>query len=155
VTRANSPELPSVVVPRGCTCFKLRRLSRTVSRLYDQELASTGLRITQYSLLKMIATEPGPLARIAEQLSLERTTLTRNLKPLIAAGLVKTSLGEDARVRVVSVTAHGRQSLEHGRVAWRRAQLQLQDVLGNDFVNDLHHTIDAALIQLQPLLDGD
>ena len=73
--------------PLGCTCFKLRKLTRAMSRLYDQHMATVGLKTTQYSVLTNAAREALPVAELAERLGTERTTLTRNLKPLIEAQL--------------------------------------------------------------------
>jgi DNA-binding MarR family transcriptional regulator len=140
---------------RGCTCFKVRRLARTVSRLYDQHLAVAGLKTTQYSLLRAVALGPAPLARVAGELGVERTTLTRNLKPLLAAGLVDIATGADARERLVALTPLGVAAIARGKVAWRRAQDELQATLGQEFVGGLHRSVDAANANLQGLLTGD
>ena len=107
--------------PLGCTCFKLRKLTRAMSRLYDQHLATVGLKTTQYSLLVNAARAALPVAELAELLGLERTTLTRNLRPLIAAGWLELKNGADARQRIVTISDAGREKVGHACVAWRRA----------------------------------
>ena len=84
----------------GCSNMKLRRLTRLVSRHYDAHMAQCGLKTTQYSLLAII-TDRGPLLQgeLARQLSLDASTLTRNLRPLLEAGLVVVAAGRDARSR--------------------------------------------------------
>lgn len=136
----------------GCTCFALRKLTRTVTRLYDHHLATVALKTTQYSLLKSVAYEPLPVATLAMRLSTERTTLTRNLKPLIEAGWVELKPGEDARQRIVMITGAGRDRIKAAKQAWRRAQTELERALGMDMVRSLHMQVDTALEQLTPLL---
>ena len=140
--------------PVGCTCFSLRKLTRTVSRLYDLHLATAGMKTTQYSLLRSIAREAVPVAELAARLSTERTTLTRTLKPLIDAGWVILRPGTDSRQRIVTITDNGRAAIKAARQAWRRAQTQLETALGMTAVRDLHRQLDAALRQLTPLLEG-
>lgn len=142
-----APELSST----GCTCFRLRKLARRVSRIYDAELAAVGLRVTQYSLLATVARSGGAaLAELAERMEMDRTTLSRNLQPLLAQGLL--SLGSDpvdARRRVASATVEGRARLRAATPAWRRAQRTTEALLGPDDVGHLHHTVDAALSRLR------
>jgi DNA-binding MarR family transcriptional regulator len=140
--------------PLGCTCFKLRRLTRTMSRLYDQHLATVGLKTTQYSLLTHAAGEPLPVAELAERLGTERTTLTRNLKPLLEAGWVTLEAGADSRQRIVTITAAGRAKVAEAYTAWRAAQTALESLLGTATVSALHSQLDATLIQLTPLIEN-
>lgn len=137
----------------GCTCSSLRKLTRTVTRLYDQHLAEAGLKTTQYSLLKNIDLEPLPIAELAERLSMERTTMTRNLKPLIDAGWVELKPGNDTRQRIPTMTKAGRERIKLARQAWKRAQIELQQTMGEQVVRDLHVQLDAALTRLTPLIE--
>ena len=72
-----------------CTCFHLRRAARMVSQVYDQELAAVDLSLNEYSILRHASRGPCLLGELADALGMERTTLTRNLRPLIDAGWVK------------------------------------------------------------------
>ena len=139
--------------PLGCTCFKLRKLTRTMSRLYDQHLAAVGLKTTQYSVLTNAARQPLPVAELAERLGTERTTLTRNLKPLLDAGWVTLEAGADSRQRIVTITHAGRAKVKQAYVAWRAAQDALEDRLGTATVRALHVQLDATLNQLTPLIE--
>jgi DNA-binding MarR family transcriptional regulator len=138
--------------PLGCTCFKLRKLTRTMSRLYDQHMAAVGLKTTQYSVLTNVARESLPVAELAERLGTERTTLTRNLKPLIEAHWVTLEAGADSRQRIVTITAAGRAKVKQAYVAWRAAQSALEDLLGIAAVRTLHAQLDATLTQITPLI---
>jgi DNA-binding MarR family transcriptional regulator len=139
----------------GCTCFKLRKLTRAMSRLYDQHMARVGLKTTQYSVLTNAARAPLPVAELAEALGLERTTLTRNLKPLLEAGWLELKPGPDARQRIVTITASGREMLKRAYLAWRRAQTAFETLMGRDAVRALHQQLDTTLTQLTPLLEEE
>lgn len=141
--------------PLGCTCFKLRKLTRAMSRLYDQHMATVGLKTTQYSVLVNAARAPLPVAELADALGLERTTLTRNLKPLQDAGWVELKPGADSRQRIVTITTAGRQMLKQAYLAWRRAQTEFETLMGRDAVRALHQQLESTLIQLTPLLEDD
>ena len=80
--------MDTAVKPQGCTNLKLRQLMRRVAQLYDAEVGKTGLRGTQYSLLSY-AVKLGPLRPVdlARAMKVDASTLTRNLRPLIDAGL--------------------------------------------------------------------
>src|SRR6516225_8667550 len=85
-----------------CLCSALRQASRAVSRLYDDELRRVGLRTTQYSLLRRLSHAGEVRQRdLGGLTSLDETTLTRNLRPLIDAGWVAISPGEDRRAKLV------------------------------------------------------
>ena len=139
--------------PLGCTCFKLRKLTRAMSRLYDQHMATVGLKTTQYSVLANAARAALPVAELADILGLERTTLTRNLKPLLEAGWVELKPGADSRQRIVTITGAGREKLKEAYVAWRRAQTEFEKLVGRDAVRALHLQLETTMTQLTPLLE--
>jgi DNA-binding MarR family transcriptional regulator len=113
-----------------CLCNALRRASRSVSRFYDEELRAVGLRTTQFSLLRLL-TRTGPVRQsdMSELAALEETTLTRNLRPLAAAGWVAVQPGEDRREKLISITALGGAKLKEAGPAWERAQSRLRSKL--------------------------
>ncbi len=150
MTTARAPAAPQ---PQGCTHFKLRQLQRSVARLYDTQLALTGLKTTQYSLLSHLVTL-GPVApsMLAARMGLDASTLTRNLRPLIEQGWCEQGPGADARSRSITLTAAGRLKRAQAKAHWKRAQLALNQRLGADQVVALH----AMIEQLQAALaDGD
>ena len=137
----------------ACTCAALRKLTRTLTRLYDSHLSEAGMKTTQYSLLRTIALESLPMAELARRLSTERTTLTRNLKPLIDAGWVRLEAGADTRQRIVAITPAGRAAIAAARAAWRRAQTALEVALGRANVEELQRNAEQALATLTPLVE--
>jgi DNA-binding MarR family transcriptional regulator len=132
----------------GCTCFRLRSLTRAVTRRYDAHLARAGLRTTQYSLMLNLLKAPLTMAQLAAVLSMERTTLTRNLRPLLDAGWLAVTPGADARQRHVSLTTEGRRALKAARQQWQRAQTELGEVLGMPALSGLHQALEAATSRL-------
>ena len=142
--------------PQGCTNLKLRQLMRRVTRHYDLEVGKTGLKGTQYSLLSYVVKlgplRPGDLAR---QMKVDASTLTRNLKPLVAAGWLEMAPGSDGRSRLVSVTDAGREKRAEAQRRWRVAQDGLNELLGAERVLALHALIDESLERLSPLSGAD
>ena len=137
----------------GCTCFKLRKLTRAMSRLYDQHMATVGLKTTQYSLLSNAARGALPVAELAERLGMERTRPTRNLKPLVEAPWIELRPGADSRQRIVTITDAGREKQQQAYIAWRAAQSAFETLMGRDAVRALHQQLESTLTQLTPLLE--
>jgi DNA-binding MarR family transcriptional regulator len=101
----------------------MRRASRAITHHYDAELRSSGLRNTQFTLLATLAqTGPMSMIRLAAFLSLERTTLTRNLKPLLRDGLVALREEKDGRVRAIAITEKGETTARNAYPLWKKAQ---------------------------------
>src|SRR6476659_8840772 len=113
-----------------CLCDALRQASRAVTRVYDQEMRSVGLRTTQYALLTWLGHAGEVRQRDLVALThLDETTLTRNLRPLIDAGWVAISPGGDRREKLVRLTEAGAAKLREARPRWERAQKQMQSLL--------------------------
>ena len=103
-----------------------------MSRLYDDELRRSGLRTTQYSLLSRLSRVGDVRQRdLGRMVSLDETTLTRNLGRLIDAGWVDTTVGKDEREKLVRLTKDGRAKLRQARPAWERAQDRIRCRLSN------------------------
>jgi DNA-binding MarR family transcriptional regulator len=132
--------------PRGCTAFKLRQLGRRVAQRYDAEVAKAGLKTTQYSLLSHVL-KLGPIrpGDLAQAMTMDASTLTRNLKPLLAAGWLGLAAGVDGRSRSVRITEAGRAKRAEAQRHWRAAQERLNHDLGPERVRALHGLLDDAL----------
>lgn len=144
------------VKPQGCTNLKLRQLMRRVAQVYDTEMALTGLKGTQYSLLSYVV-KLGPVRPVdlAQAIRVDASTLTRNLKPLVAAGWVALSPGADGRSRLVVATDAGREKRQEAQRRWRVAQEGLNQRLGADRVQRLHDLLDDCMVLLDPVSEGD
>ena len=116
-----------------CTLNHLRKVTRAVGKINDAALAPVGLKSTQFSLLEMIRQCGNiPLSQLAQILVMERTTLTRNLNPLIAKGYIETRTEQDKRVRIISISEEGREVLTQATPLWKAAQLNLVNKLGKE-----------------------
>src|SRR6202022_2174276 len=128
-----------------CACTMLRRATRAVSAAYDAALAPSGLRITQFSVLRTLA-RLGPLsiARLAAEAALDRSTMGRNLDPLERRGLVRIEVGEtDQRERVAHLTAAGEDAIEAARPYWRAAQERIATLVPPSAIRSLADQLDA------------
>lgn len=123
---------------------------RQVSRHYDAEVAKSGLKTTQYSLLSHVL-HLGPLRPVdlAQAMGIEASTLSRNLKPMIAAGWLVQGEGPDARSRLIEITGDGRKKRTEAQRHWRAAQEQLNELLGVERVMALHTLVDESIALLQ------
>lgn len=108
---------------RGCLCLNLRMAAREVTAAYDAAARRRGLRATQVQVLGGVAAlSPVPLGRLASALALDKTSLPRNLRPLIRRGLVAVERGEDRRSRVARLTPAGERLLRAAYPSWRAVQ---------------------------------
>jgi len=137
----------------GCTCARLRKLTRRLTRIYDAHLAPQAIKVTQYSLLANAARGERSVSEFAAELEMDRSTLSRNLAPLAAQGWVDVSIGADPRSRSIRVTAAGRRKLKAALPLWRKAQCEVEAILGETGVGELHRRIERALAAL-PLPSG-
>jgi len=136
----------AVAAPVGCTSLKLRQLNRRVSQHYDRIVGATGLKTSQYSLLSHVV-KLGPVrpGELASHMEMDASTLTRNLQPLVAQGLVEIGPGDDGRSRFVTATDAGRDKRVQAQREWKRAQLALNERLGVATVAQLHELLDHCL----------
>ncbi|HZZ29902.1 MAG TPA: MarR family winged helix-turn-helix transcriptional regulator [Pirellulales bacterium] len=132
-----------------CACFNFRKASRSVTQLFDQILAPIGLRSTQLTIL-VAAQVLGPcgLARLARELVMDRSTITRNIHPLVTQGLLQVSGKSGRGGKSVEITRAGQQALLSALPYWKEAQGQLLQRMGKDRLDrvmvDLGNVVDAT-----------
>ncbi len=115
-----------------CACQNLRRLTRIVTRIYDQELRKAGLEITQFGLLTALATAgEANQKRLSAGFAMDSTTLTRTLGLLVKAGWVQVKRGKDRRERLFSLTRAGNRQLAEAQPHWESAEQRLRRRLGD------------------------
>jgi DNA-binding MarR family transcriptional regulator len=106
-----------------CALFNLRRTTRAVTQLYDEVLRPSGLKGTQYSMLRVIhGVEPVPIGDLGTAMGMDRTTVTRNVGLLERMGLVAVGPGRDKRTRFVRLTRTGSATLAKAHAHWEAAQ---------------------------------
>src|SRR5258708_2179500 len=98
-----------------CACQNLRRLTRILTRIYDQELRKAGLEVTQFGVLTALSqTGETNQKRLSAGLAMDSTTLTRTLALIRKQGWVRVRRGEDRRERLVGLTPGGKAQVGGG-----------------------------------------
>lgn len=120
------------VTTADCNCFAVRSAARHVTQLYDQFLAPSGLRATQFSILaKLDRLGPMTINALAEAMVTDRTTLARNIGPLQRDGLISIEASAtDRRAKQLHLTRTGTKRLDEARKAWSQAQTQFEHTYG-------------------------
>ena len=114
-----------------CLCHHARRTARAISRVFDEALAPSGIKSNQFNILIAIAARDVTSAGVvAKLLAMDRTTLSRNLKPLRAAGYISSEGGAGRRPDALVLTEAGQAALNMATSLWRRAQTALTQRLG-------------------------
>lgn len=138
--------------PLDCTCFRVRGAARRVSQIYSKHLASTGLKISQFSLLGFVTAEgPVSIGRLSDLLATDRTTLTRNLRPLLQGGLIERAPSGDKRRHELLATPAGRALFKRALPLWAAAEQEVRTAMGAKLTADLHGALDRSMEKLAPL----
>ena len=143
-----NPTEIGVAIAEQCLCFRARRTSRAITRLYDDALRPMDLQASQLTLLSAIAAagdDGQRLNKLAEVLATDATTLSRNLRPLQTRELLAIDrLVSDRRIRLIRLTREGEQVLAEALSRWREANLKLLHALGPEAAADLRSGLDNA-----------
>jgi DNA-binding MarR family transcriptional regulator len=119
-----------------CITAALRAASRRLTLLYDEVMAPSGLRVTQFHILSELerrSSEPPTVSELAEILTMERSALGQTLRPLERDGLIALGRDEhDGRRRPVELTAAGKGAIARGRPYWTKAHKRFERFFGDD-----------------------
>ena len=122
---------------QNCACFNVRKSARVITRHYDEALQSLGLKPTQFTILAVLSSVDAiTVTNLADYMVLDRTTLTRNLRPLEKQGMIVSTAGEDRRTRMISLSKEGLKKLEKAIPLWKQAQKQVKEYMGNKRFNN-------------------
>ena len=132
--------------PDVCNCLAARQAARHITQFYDQYLASSGLRTTQFSILaKLRRLGPMTINRLAAEMVMDRTTLGRNILPLERDGLIAVEQGSsDRRSKELRVTKAGEARFRAGVKGWVQAQRQFEKVFGAKRTADMRALLHAV-----------
>ena len=143
---------PIRLSPAECTCFRVRGAARRMTQIYSRHLASTGLKISQFSLLGFVAARgPITIGQLSELLATDRTTLTRNLRPLLATGVIERAEASDKRRHELVATPAGRALFKRALPLWAAAEQEVRTAMGAKLTADLHGALDRSMEKLAPL----
>src|SRR5215831_14208863 len=121
----------TTLFPLPCACQSLRRLTRLVTRIYDQELRKADIEITQFGLLMGLATVGQANQKtLSSGFAMDSTTLTRTLALLRRQGWIRVKRGKDRRERVFSLTETGKRQIAAAQPHWQAAERRLRKALG-------------------------
>ena len=131
-------------IARECVGARVRMLNRLVSRIYDEQIRPHGLKFSQMNILTVV-TLHGPVqpVEVARILSLEKSTLSRNVSLMEANGWLETLPGR-GNAQLLRVTAEGRRLLKKAAPGWRRAQKRVVSLLGGRTATAVRRAMDRA-----------
>jgi DNA-binding MarR family transcriptional regulator len=128
-----------------CHAAAMRKASRRLTQLYDEALAPSGLRNTQFTILAELSRrvkDPPTMSQLAESLVMDRSALGHNLGPLERDGLILLEEGEeDRRRRYVTMTSEGKARLKRAARFWQAAQNRFHEVYGITAAATLRSTL--------------
>jgi DNA-binding MarR family transcriptional regulator len=125
-----------------CACQNLRRVTRVVTRIYDQELRKSGLEITHIGLLTALAaTGEANQKQLSAGFAMDSTTLTRTLGVLRRQGWVRVRRGKDRRERLFRLAQGGKRRLAEAQRYWERAEKRLRKELGEEGWKSMRQTV--------------
>ena len=124
----------------SCLCLQTRRADRILTQLYDSFIKPTGLKSTQYGLLRCINNLHHPcLADISATMCMDQTTVSRNIAKLEKGGFISTSpAASDPRKTDIIITQYGREKMKDAEMAWEKAQQTVKRQMGKDDFEQLY-----------------
>lgn len=134
------------LMPELCNCLAMRQAARHVTQFYDHHLVPTGIRTTQFSVLRKLK-QKGPLTinALAEEMVIDRTTLGRNIQPLEREGLIAVRRRRtDRRSKELHLTDTGLARLRIAVKAWGAAQREFESVFGSERSSELRTILRAV-----------
>jgi DNA-binding MarR family transcriptional regulator len=132
-----------------CPGVRLRKAQRVVAKIYDDALRPVGLQISQLPVLVALVFfgEAGAtMNALSRALVMDRTTVTRSIRPLEKAGYVRVARSaEDARARVILLTRAGERALEEALPLWERGYKEIRAALGPATLAALGDRLDEVI----------
>jgi DNA-binding MarR family transcriptional regulator len=143
--RNQNADAAMALFPLPCACQSLRRLTRLVTRIYDQELRKADIEITQFGLLTALAAlGEANQKTLSAGFAMDSTTLTRTLALLRRQRWISIKRGKDRRERVLRLTEAGKERLATAQPHWREAERRLKQTLGERNWKQMQSTISEA-----------
>lgn len=143
---AGFPQIAPQAIVEVCLCHHVRRTARAITRIFDETLQPLRLKASQFNILAAIgAREVGTATEIAHLLVMDRTTLSRNLKPLREAGYIASYGGAGRRPDTLELTGAGLALLTQATARWQEAQSLLTQRLGSGQAGVLLQTLEATV----------
>jgi DNA-binding MarR family transcriptional regulator len=137
----------SAMLLANCACARIRNAARVITRVYDDFLRDAGLKASQIAVLAAVdASELGSITELSRTLLMDRTTLSRNLRPLVAQGLVTLGAEGWRRSKTIHITPTGQARLKAALPLWKQAQDDLVRRLGKKRWNKMHAELQDVIV---------
>lgn len=139
----------------ACPAIHLRQASRMLARIYDDAFRPLGLELSQVPVMATVAVSGDTgisIGELARALVLDRTTVTRVIRPLERAGFLRVARSlDDARSKIVVVTRAGERVVRAAYPLWERTTKRVREVFGAGRIDALNAEL-TALVALGPKL---
>ena len=133
-------------VAHNCLFGKTRTVSRYVTNLYAKALKEVGLTPVQYSMMTAILIlRRGNINDLSSALKMDRTTINRNLKPLVRDGYISINESDDKRERRITITKEGEEVYNRGYIEWQKAQSEFEESIGKENYEQLSSVLDSVI----------
>ncbi len=129
-----------------CYCATLRQAARAATAFYEEALADSGVRATQFTILQVLKIAPNlQTTEVGQLLGIDQTTATRTLALMRKSRFVADSTGADRRERRWRLTALGESTYRRLLPRWESAQALVEKRLGRaDALALKKHAFQAA-----------
>lgn len=128
---------------RNCYCLRTRKAASSIKDFYDRMLAPAGVTVRQYSLLLNISNlQDCSVRELSDATELDRSTLTRGLKPLFNGGYIIDTKDTHCRDSRLRLTEKGQRTLSQAAALWRNAQDEVAIRFGVDGMQKLNSVLE-------------
>ncbi len=133
--KSNNTKKIAKGISSQCIGARVRMLNRIVTRIYDESIRSHGIKFSQMNILTVVALR-GPIQPtvVGRILSIEKSTLSRNVRLMEASGWIETLPGDGGHTHLLRLTRQGRQLYKKAAPAWKNAQEKLTKLLGDQTI---------------------
>jgi len=141
-SRTHSP----TAIARQCTAARLRKLTRVITKMYDDALRPLGIKVSQMNILVVTGTADSvPPSEVCRRLKLDLSTLSRNVDRMRERGWIDLMEDEDdGRAHSLKLTGQGRRLIEKAVPAWEKTQKEVKALLGAPCVAALHEAAEKV-----------
>lgn len=132
-------------IANDCIGVRVRMLNRIVTRVYDDLLRPYGIRFSQMNILTVISMH-GQIqpAEIGKILSLEKSTLSRNVRIMEDNGWIRSSPTDVGNGHLLQLSTEGKTLYRKASAAWDQAQDHLNSLLGNQATTAIREAVDSV-----------
>ena len=130
-----------------CNCYIIRKISSKISKIYDNALKTSGLKITQYAILKYISiSKKTNLKNLSTAMDYNRSTLGRNLRILEKKELIRFNKGKDKREVEITITNYGIKIFKIATQSWKNINNQVSENLGRNKIKMLREILNDNIL---------